>query len=494
MRFLLTLTPLAALGFGHLASAETLSPETSVLRVNVTSQGYNFRLPWQKLSPSSQSSLGSLIVGNKVLVTAETVVNASYVELEKPDSGEKLTAKVDGIDYEANLALVSPAGDPNGFFDGLLPLEIDTSAAIGDSLEAWQFESNGSPLQTSIKLSRFTLGRYYLDRSYFLVYEATGTLQYRDGSYTFPVTREGKLIGIATDYDADDELTEILPAPIIKHFLDDLATPPYHGFPNFGIKYSPTLDKQLRKFTKIGEYPGGIFISAVLPGTSAEISGIKEGDIILEIDGHKIDSRGNYSDPTYGILSISHLVRGNALAGDTLPVKILRDGQPIEISVKLIRKEPGNYLVDPYMFDRGPRYLIMGGLLFQELTLPFLKTAGNKWKTRAPFKLVYAAGHPEPYEEEGREKLVFLSGVLPTKSVLGYERLRSLIVTRVNGIKINHIRNLDEAFSQPGENGIHKIEFTDYPHVIYLDDAAAREDNETYLGARYRIAQLKRLD
>lgn len=193
-------------------------------------------------------------------------------------------------------------------------------------------------------------------------------------------------------------------------------------------------------------------------------------------------------------MSISHLVKGDVSTGDTIPVKLLRDGEEKTLDVTLIRKEPQDYLIDPYMYDRAPRYLIMGGMLFQELTVDFLKTAGDKWRTRAPFKLVYANSNQPQYEKEGRDKLVFLSGTLPTRSALGYERLGTLIVTKVNDKTINNIQDLDTAFAKIPENGIHKIEFNDYPHVAYLDHAAATADNEQLLPARYQINQLKRLD
>ncbi len=465
-------------------------------RLTVPSPGFSFRLPWQKESPSSQRGLGALIGENKVLVTAEIVVDATYIEIEKPGSGEKVTAVVDGVDYEANLAVIAPT-DPDeakAFFADLQPLEVVDEVAVGDALEVWQFEPNGTSVSTSVTVDKFDLGRYFLESAYFLIYEASGTLQYRDGSYTLPVLRDGKLAGMLMDYSSSSQSANILPARIIQHFLNDLANPPYRGFPNFGIKYARTLDDQLREALNVGDRQGGIYVSGVLPDTSAEASGIEEGDFILEIGGHSVDSRGNYVDEKLGTLSIAHLVKGDVFAGDTIDVKLLRGGEEMTIPVTLVRKDPEKYLIPPYMFDRGPNYLIMGGMLFQELTLPFLEASGDKWETRAPFKLVHANSNPEKYEAEGREKLVFLSGTLPSRSALGYEQLSSLIVETVNGSKINKIQDLADAFDNPGEDGIHEIRFTDFPTIIYLDDAAARFDNENLLPQRYRIYQLRRIE
>ncbi|MCB1076806.1 MAG: PDZ domain-containing protein, partial [Verrucomicrobiae bacterium] len=235
-----------------------------------------------------------------------------------------------------------------------------------------------------------------------------------------------------------------------------------------------------------------IFVTSVQKDSSAGKAGIETGDVILSVNGHSIDSRGNYLDPQFGRLNFSHLVRGGAKVGETVKVDLMRDGEEKKIDVKLERKGPEEFLVDAYMFDRGPRYIIMGGLIFQELTLPYLESWGEEWDTRAPFKLVHAQAHPEQYEDEGRSKLVFLSNVLRTPSTLGYEELSSVIVTQVNGKPIKNIKDLAEAFSKPSTQGIHKIEFDAFPRVIYVDDRMSRAVNQQLI--QYGISLLEKLD
>jgi len=178
--------------------------------------------------------------------------------------------------------------------------------------------------------------------------------------------------------------------------------------------------------------------------------------------------------------------------GDVINLQIIRDGEPLSLDVELIRKEASDYLVDAQMFDRGPKYFIMGGLIFQELTLPYLQSWGDKWRERAPFRLIHAQAHPDQYEEEGRDKLVFLSQTLRTPSTVGYENFSSVILTKVNGQQIKNIQDLAASFETPDENGLHKIEFTEYPKVIYIDDVTARAVNQQLLG--YGINRMARLD
>jgi hypothetical protein len=71
--------------------------------------------------------------------------------------------------------------------------------------------------------------------------------------------------------------------------------------------------------------------------------------------------------------------------------------------------------------------------------------------------------------------------------------MSSLIVDKINGKFISEIKDVDEALKSP-ENGIHKIEFSDFPRVIYVDAAQAESDNKETMPGRYRINQLKRLE
>ena len=294
-------------------------------------------------------------------------------------------------------------------------------------------------------------------------------------------------------YNSRDQVADIIPPQIIARFLDDASRTPYEGVPNFGAKTSQTLDPQLRKYLKLDGTEGGILVTGTTPGFSAEKAGIKEGDVILEMNGHKLDSRGYYNDPELGLLASSHLLRGAARVGDVAKLKLIRDGKPMDLDCPLLRRNPTDYLIDPYMFDRGPRYVVLGGLLFQELTLNYLQMGGRDWRDKAPFRLLFAQQNQEELMKEGRRKLVFLSGVLPAPCSIGYERLRQLIVTKVNDKPINDIKDLSEALKSPIE-GIHKIEFEDHPKVIYMDATQAEQDNKEFLPARYRINKLERLE
>lgn len=467
----------------------------SLVKVNATSQAYNLHLPWQKESPSGRRGLGVVLEGNRVLVTGQMVANATYIELELPESGQKVPAKVLAVDYEANLALLEspPSDKQKAFFSGLKPMAVDTGTRIEDKVDILQAGRVGELIKSPLVISKVLIRRYNVEGSGFLVYEANNIVRSEANSFTLPVVKDGKLVGLLLSYDSKNQVTTILPAPIIEHFLKDVADGSYEGFPSLGMEMQSTMDEQFREYLGLKPDAPGVLISMVMKGGSADKAGMKKGDILLAINGFSIDSRGDYKDPQYGPLSSSHLVRGRAYVGDKVEIKVIREGKEVVLKSELARRKPDDFLVLPYLFDKGPRYVLMGGLLFQELSRPYLDAFGDEQRGGAILRLAHIATHPDKYEEEGRRKLVFLSLVLPTPSAQGYDKLGGQVINKVNGQVIKDLNDLADAFKN-NKGTVHLIELNDFPHILYLDGFNAERDNMRLLGGAYRIGSLKRLE
>ena len=464
-------------------------PAKSLFFVAATSQSARFLQPWEKNQPQRKRGMGALIPGNRVLVTAELTVDSTYIELERPGDGIKATARVTARDYECNLAVVEPIKDAAKFFEGAVPLEIDTPAKAGDELEVWQLEDDGSPIVTKGNLLRVELGSYFLPDRSFLRYEFKASLQNKAGSFIIPAVRGGKLTGILLGYNSDDQIADILPAPIMRKFLDDAADGTYQGFATIGVRYARTTDTQFRQWLGLPDDVGGIYLSKVVKKASADAAGLQEGDVILAMDGFDIDRRGYYKDPDFGPLNFGHLITGRKNVGETLKVTVWRDKKKVEVPVKLMRQNAEDFLVDPWMFDRGPRYLVAGGLVFTELTRPFIRSFRD-WEKNAPVSLRHIELNPEQYSE-GRQKVVILAYMIPTKANIGYERITTTVVEEVNGKKIGSIRDLNKALLSPVK-GVHEIKVTAPDPVIYIDSALAAEVDEQLMAKG--LKPLSRLD
>jgi S1-C subfamily serine protease len=73
----------------------------------------------------------------------------------------------------------------------------------------------------------------------------------------------------------------------------------------------------------VGEDPGAV-IRVIQPGSAADQAGLRTGDRVVAVDGQ----------PVSGLGELAGLVRGYE-AGDTVVLDVVRDGDPLEIEVRL---------------------------------------------------------------------------------------------------------------------------------------------------------------
>jgi S1-C subfamily serine protease len=459
----------------------------SVLRVNSTNQSYDFFRPWSKKAPSNRRGLGAVIDGGEVLVTAELVWDSNFIELEKPDTGERATAKVAVVDYETNLALLKP-NNPD-FLKDLQPLDTSVSPKVGDHLSVVQLESNGTPVSTEALLTSAEVGHYVLDDYSYLLFKMSCPLQYRDNSFTLPIVQDHHLIAMLLRYDPRSQTIEAISTPVIQHFLKEADHQPYQGFPSFGLSFSTTRDPQFRHYEKLSDSEGGIYVDDVAPDSPAAQADIQTGDILLSVGGKAVDPDGDYDDSQYGRLSITHFITTLSYSGEKVPVTLLRHGERKDVVVSLFHKPPQDYVIDPYVIGRAPRYLILGGLVFEELSRQYLREWGPSWQREAPQRFVYFDHYQADLFPKER-KIVFLSQILPNNDTIGYPQLNYMAVERVNGQPIYRLEDLAKAIEKP-VNGFHKIEFDLDPKVIYLD-ATKVQDNAAALQKTYSLPAMRR--
>ena len=468
MKFLLPIVLLASSVICHAAAPV----QQHVVRVNSTLQKWSASQPWDKSAPAKRRALGALLKDNHVLTLAEMAADATYIEMENADGTRTLPAKVIAIDYEANLALLAPNnGDEESFFKELKPLALGAPASIGDKAQVWQLEDNGVPLVTEVTIQGADIVSSFAQGHYFLTYEAKGSMQSASSSYSVPVVKDGKLLGLLTSYNSKDQITDVLAPEIISAFLKDVKDGEYQGFPSLGVGISNTVDPSFRAWLKLPDEVGGLYITRIRKESAAEKAGLEKGDVIIKIGDKDIGRRGYYTDTHYGKLFWSHLVRGSHKVGDKIKLTVLRKGKQKVMTATLERA--CKRLVPAYTYDTAPKYLVKGGFIFQELTATYLKAFGKDWQSKAPLDLLDVLTSPEDYEK-GRNRLVFLSAVVPTPATTGYERMRNLIVSKINGKDIADIPSLAKAFQTPGKDGLHTIEFADgTPKTIYLDAATS---------------------
>ena len=149
-------------------------------------------------------------------------------------------------------------------------------------------------------------------------------------------------------------------------------------------------------------------------------------------------------------------------------------------------------IIEPYTIDKAPRFYILGGLVFQELSRQFLKEWGPEWTQKAPERFLYYDYYQrDVFKGDPRQRIVILSNVLPTPCTVGYEELNCLVVTSVNGVALKSLADIEAALARP-MNGFHRIQLQGSPGEIVLD-AAEVSAMEPALIRNYNLPAIKRL-
>lgn len=457
------------------ASVAEWEVRSSLVRINSTQQSWNVWQPWEKDPPQRRRALAAIVGPQLVITTAELVANATYLEFESPDGSRFAGAKVIVADYEANLALLGPASEKEGerFFANTVPFKIATPPSIGNALDVLQLEDNGLPIITTGTLQSVDLSSNLMPGQNFLTYLVKASMRSMSSSYTLPVLHDRKLAGVLLSYSAKDQVCDVVSTDILARFIAEASKGSYHGFPSLGISIARTEDGQFRQWLGLTEEQGGLYVRSVSKNAAADRAGVRKGDVLLAIDGQPIDRRGYYEHPKYGSLSWGHMIRGDKTGGDKVKLSLLREGKPLEIEAVAEREDNDVRLVPDHLYEKAPNYLIKGGMVFMELSRPVLESFGDDWRSRAPLNLLDAFENPENYEQS-MDRVIFLSGAIPTPATVGYERLRNLIVKNVNGVEIRSMKSLRDAFEKH-TGDIHKIEFADENLTVNLDELLSSE-------------------
>ena len=77
---------------------------------------------------------------------------------------------------------------------------------------------------------------------------------------------------------------------------------------------------------------GGIVVSSMVPGAPAEQAGLKPGDVVIKFNGTRLHPKQDRE-----VVIFTKLVR-EAGIGKTVPLTVLRNGQPVDLEIKLVER------------------------------------------------------------------------------------------------------------------------------------------------------------
>lgn len=447
MKSILSFLFLIAIAAQALA-AEDPSWERSLVSVEVTRKQYDYLQPWSRRVDQTQK-IGTIIEGNEVLTTAESLGDHTLIRLQK-GRGRWHRAELAWIDYHANLAAIRCA-DPE-FWKDTVPVELAETAPRRGTAQVLRWR-NGILESRNVEINRLVLrkGRLtFMDQLHIEFDSEMSGLGWGEA-----IAVDGKVIAIAVS--KDDHTITALPCSFIRACLADRADGAYQGLGYFSFLWQTSENPDTLAYLGLVGEPRGVIVIDVQKREKAHVGQLRARDLILEVDGYPIDLQGDYVDPDYGNLLLENLASRTKRAGDTVKLKIMRDAEEITIDYVLPKVDYRLEIVPLATFDQEPEYFIMGGLVFQPLTVPFLQSWGADWTRKAPFRLAYAAkDNPTP----DNPSYIVLTMVLPDPVNLGYQDARFLIVDKLNGQRVRTLQQLVAAKEQP-RDGFHVLEFRD---------------------------------
>jgi S1-C subfamily serine protease len=397
-----------------------------VVRVYATYQDPDYECPWQSVAPRGSTGSGVVIAGGQILTGAHVVANATFVQVQKQSDPTKVPARVTAISHDCDLALLTI--DDKAFVRGIKPAVLGDLPRLRDAVQVVGYPIGGEEVSiTEGVVSRIEVQRYEHSQRHLLAVTVDAAIN--EGNSGGPVFARQKVVGIAFQALPEAEnVGEMVPATIIRRFLEGVRTKQDPHVPGIGISTQPLENPALRRHFAMQKRDTGVLVTAVQFGSSAW-GQLEVGDVLMELDGLRIADngtvryRGRYRCQFDAVIGDHHL-------GDVVRARVLRRGKAKDLKLTL---RPMAWLVPRTEYDRRPMWFLFGGLVFQRLTAEYLRNWGEHWWDKAPKELLhlYYSGLRKPEQQE----VVVLAQVLADAVNVGYEPFQNDVVVSVNGEK-----------------------------------------------------------
>ena len=449
----------------------------AVVKIYTVYNRHDYYEPWQMWGQQRRNGSGCIISGRRILTNAHVVADQTFIQVRRAGKAKRYTAEVEIVAHECDLAILRVNDD--SFFSGVEPVEIGALAEVRDRVAVYGFPEGGDKLSiTEGVVSRVEHQTYTHSNSYLLTCQIDAAIN--PGSSGGPVIKGDELVGVAFQAGSGENIGYMVPVPIINHFLEDIKDGRYEGIPGLGISWQEMENPDIRlKFNMVAEQTG-VLVNKIYPDSPAR-GILKSGDVILSIDGKNVENDGTIEFREGQRTFFGHLVQEKYI-NDTVKFEILRENKIMDIEIKL--STPMNFLrlVPHEQYDVAPRYYISGGLVFEPLTLNFLKEWGKNWYDDAPRNLVNYYYRGEPADD--RREVVVLVKVLADEINVGYHDLRYNVISYVNGKKISTIKDLISAFEE--QEGKYHIIVDEGGYKIVLDKSKVDKNSQRIL-EKYKI-------
>ncbi len=466
---------------------EGSATEKSVVQIITFFTEPSWSAPWILDQPREASGTGFLIDGNRIMTNAHVVAWTTRLQVRRYHDPTLYTAHVEFVAHDIDLAVIK-VDDPD-FYQGMTPLEFGPLPKTRSPVVTYGFPAGGDQISyTRGVVSRIQVEGYvHIGNRAFLAAQTDAAIN--PGNSGGPVIQDGKVVGVAFEGISSLQSTGyFIPTVIVHHFLDDIKDGTYDGVPEAGLQLAPLQNPAYRHMLKLPpDSKQGVRIDQIvdIPTTKALI---KPDDVLMQVGDYPVDEDGTitYEGNTVGASAAVDL----AQSGETIPLKIWRDGKMIDVNlpVKVYTAD----IAEGNQYDVMPAYYIYGGLVFTPLSLDYLRTFGQDWTDSAGRELIYELIYRHTEDpDHWRPQPVVLASILDNAVNANLTTRGQIMIDKINGMTINTLADVPKAFAlNNGPDAI--IEFLPDHHFEVIRKDAAEKANPSIL-ATYSVPAQSRL-
>ncbi|TGM88123.1 PDZ domain-containing protein [Leptospira levettii] len=448
------------------------SQDPSILQIKVTVLYPNYIQPWRFKNPEIRQSTGIYIGENRILVPAQAIYFYSNIEVKKPDTLKVYTAEVERIDADLGLAILKL--NDASFQKDLKAVIFQSEVFLPGTGTVMESKDQRNLEEKKLRMIRMDIDSY-----------ASGYAEYP----YIEIQSEEKLDGVGElvlDVNSripqgilyqfkENGMGKLIPSFSIKHFIEGKS------FPFKGFRFKPLVDSASRNEYGLRKDDLGVLVAEIYPGSSAD-GILKLEDVILEVSNYKIDPKGYFDHPKFGKLNMSYLFH-NTNESDSafdkkIKVKVFRNKKPITLELEskplnesAIRIPHGNTR------SQMPKYLMLAGILFQELSEYYLTEHGNQWRNRVSKELLYLNDFYRIKRNSKEGKVIFLSQVVPLSGNKAYHMTHQLVLKSVNGQEVSSLEDLRNVVNQ-NESPYIRFTMNDGYELIFKKDEISSLNEE----------------
>jgi S1-C subfamily serine protease len=423
------------------ASSSAVKIEDSVVRVFATKRMPDIARPWTKQPPMEVTGSGLVIEGKRILTNAHVVLYAVQVQIQGSQAGNKISAKVEVISPEMDLAILKL--DDESFFDTHPALSrASVLPQAKDAVMVYGFPTGGTSLSITKGIVSRTdfVGYNYGVAGLRIQIDAA----VNPGNSGGPAVAGEQVIGLAFSALSNAQnIGYIIPSEEIELFLKDAADGKYDGKPAIYDDLQTLENDALRAFLKLDRSVEGVVVHE--PYKTDPAYPLKKWDVITKIGDMPVDSQGSARLDDIAKINFAYYVQ-KIVKNNLIPLTIMRQGAVKQIQlpvspkpVRLIKPLKGEY----------PSYFIIGPMVFSIAAEELVNaiSGGNNSalgnSLSAAGNLMFARRSEKP-AFEGEQLVIAPSALFTHNLSKGYHAPALGVVKSINDIKVKNLLHLIE--------------------------------------------------